>query len=176
MIQRCAPSEFAVIHEIINDAASAYRDVIPLDCWHDPYMPEDLLRRDIAQGVEFWGSYDGEHLLGVMGIQHVDDVTLIRHAYTRTAYRRLGAGAALLGHLCATTENPVLIGTWRAARWALRFYEQHGFRLVPPSEKDHLLHQYWTVPERQMAESVVLGDRRWFSTTGKSARHVLGRA
>ncbi len=174
MIQRCRPSELPVILEIINDAARAYKNVLPPDCWHDPYMPDQELRRDIDQGVEFSGFYDGEHLLGVMGIQHVDHVTLIRHAYTRTAYRRLGAGAALLRHLCATTEEPVLIGTWRAARWAIRFYEQHGFKLVPPSEKDHLLHQFWTVPERQMAESVVLGDQRWFATTGKSARHMLG--
>jgi N-acetylglutamate synthase-like GNAT family acetyltransferase len=163
MIRQCDNSEFRIIYEIINDAAQAYKGVIPMDCWKEPYMSKDELRREIDEGVIFWGYYeeDGE-LVGVTGIQHVQDVTLIRHAYVRTAKRKRGIGGKLLSHLRKQTTRPILIGTWADAVWAIRFYEKHGFRLVSPQEKDRLLRKYWSVPERQIQTSVVLADQKWF--------------
>ncbi len=163
MLRRCRPEDFEAIYAIINDAAMAYRGVIPEDCWKEPYMPRQELAEEIASGVLFWGAEQDGHLVGVMGIQHVGDVTLIRHAYVRTACRRQGLGGKLLVHLLAETDRPVLVGTWADATWAIRFYEKHGFRLVTPQEeKDRLLRRYWKVPRRQMEASVVLGDERWF--------------
>jgi GNAT superfamily N-acetyltransferase len=164
MIRRCGASDFVAIHAIINDAAQAYKGIIPEDCWKEPYMPEEELRHEIAEGVLFWGYEEGGLLVGVMGIQHVEDVTLIRHAYVRTARRNQGIGAKLLSHLQGRTARPVLIGTWADAAWAIRFYERRGFRLVPRAEKDRLLRQYWSVPERQMDTSVVLADAKWFES------------
>jgi GNAT superfamily N-acetyltransferase len=169
MIRKCSDSEFDVIHEIINDAAVAYKGVIPADCFHEPYMSEDRLRHEVAKGISFWGLEQGGELAGVMGIQDVQDVTLIRHAYVRTAQRNRGIGGELLSFLIGRTERPILIGTWADAAWAVRFYQQRGFRLVPPAEKDPLLMKYWGVPQRQMETSVVLADRRWFE------RHENGR-
>jgi N-acetylglutamate synthase-like GNAT family acetyltransferase len=167
MIRQCDNSEFRIIYEIINDAAQAYKGVIPTDCWKEPYMSKDELRREIDEGVTFWGYYeeDGE-LVGVTGIQHVQDVTLIRHAYVRTAKRKRGIGGKLLSHLRKQTTRPILIGTWADAVWAIRFYEKHGFRLVSPQEKDRLLRKYWSVPERQIQTSVVLADQKWFDIPG----------
>ena len=162
MIRQCDSTDFRTISSIINDAAQAYKGVIPADCWKEPYMPEDELRHEIAEGVIFWGYEEGGDLVGVMGIQHVQDVTLIRHAYVRTARRNQGIGGKLLSWLGDQTARPVLIGTWADAVWAIRFYEQRGFRLVSTSEKDRLLRKYWSVPERQMHTSVVLADQRWF--------------
>jgi len=162
MIRRCDEQDFEAIYEIVNDAATAYRGVIPADCWAEPYMPPEKLRAEIAAGVVFWGYEDDGALAGVMGIQHVRDVTLIRHAYVRTASQRRGIGVALLASLEAQTDRPVLIGTWADAGWAIRFYEKHGFRLVSREEKDRLLRAYWTVNERQIETSVVLGGRAWF--------------
>ncbi len=162
MIRRCHEDDFEAIFEIVNDAASAYRDVIPADRWSEPYMPREELRGEIRAGVLFWGYEEDGALAGVMGIQHVRDVTLIRHAYVRTASQRRGIGVALLASLHALTDRPVLIGTWADARWAIRFYEKHGFRLVTPEEKDRLLREYWTVDERQIESSVVLADQAWF--------------
>ncbi len=167
MIRRCQPAECEAICEVINDAAAAYRGVIPADCWNDPYMPSDELRAEIAQGVEFSGFFEGPDLVAVMGLQHVEDVVLIRHAYTRTAYHHRGLGTALLDHLCVGADRPILVGTWRAATWAIRFYQRHGFRLVALDVKGPLLRRYWTVPERQIAESVVLADERWFVTADR---------
>src|SRR5262249_18517933 len=116
------------IWTIINDGARAYRGVIPEDRWTDPYMPREHLRPEIEDGVEFWGYEDGGRLEGVMGIQPVRDVTLIRHAYIRTADQRRGIGTLLLDHLRTMTDGPILIGTWADAAWAIRFYEKHGFR------------------------------------------------
>jgi GNAT superfamily N-acetyltransferase len=164
MIRQCRPAEFDAIYEVINDAAAAYRGVIPADCWHEPYMPREALRAEIAQGVEFSGFFEGPDLAAVMGLQHVEDVVLIRHAYTRTAYQQRRHGTALLQQLRAGTDRAVLIGTWRAATWAIRFYQKHGFRLVPPEAQAPLLHRYWTVSERQVTESVVLADQRWSAT------------
>ena len=145
---------------IVNDAAQAYRGVIPADRWHEPYMPKEELLCEIRAGVVFWVAEEAR-LLGVMGIQDVKDVTLIRHAYVRTAARRHGIGQALLEHLNRLTTRPVLIGTWKAATWAIRFYEKNGFRLLSDEEKNRLLRIYWTIPDRQVEESVVLVNSQW---------------
>lgn len=156
MIRPATEADFDAILEIVNDAAQAYRGVIPDDCWHQPYMSAAALRREIDAGVRFYGWEEDGLLLGVMGIQEVLDVTLIRHAYVRTAHRGRGIGAALLAHLRELAGKPLLIGTWKAASWAIRFYEQHGFRLVGEEEKDRLLKKYWNIPARQVETSVVL--------------------
>jgi N-acetylglutamate synthase-like GNAT family acetyltransferase len=160
-IRRCERADFAAVLAIVNDAAQAYRGHIPADRWHDPYMPADDLERELAAGVAFAGYEEAGALVGVMGVQDVRDVTLIRHAYVATAARGRGIGGALLAHLLAGTARPVLIGTWAAATWAVGFYEQHGFRLVSPAEKERLLRAYWSIPDRQIATSVVLVDSRW---------------
>ena len=128
-------------------------------------MSSAELRRELSDGVEFWGYEEDGEVMGVMGIQDVRDVTLIRHAYVRTASRNQGIGSRLLSYLRDKTSRPVLVGTWADASWAIRFYEDHGFRLVSPDEKDQLLRTYWSVPTRQIQESVVLADERWASTT-----------
>lgn len=144
---------------IINDAAEAYRGVIPPDRWHDPYFSAAYLGSEIEAGVRFFGyEADGE-LLGVMGVQDVDDVTLIRHAYVSPRAQRSGIGGRLLRSLLAKTHRPVLIGTWADASWAIAFYERHGFALVSPAEKTRLLKRYWNIPERQVETSVVLAEK-----------------
>lgn len=163
MIRPCADTEFDTIYEIINDAAQAYRGVIPADRWKEPYMPKEELRHALDEGIVFWGYEEDGKLVGVMGIQPVQDVTLIRHAYVRTAEQNRGVGGKLLAHLRTQTDRPVLIGTWADAMWAIRFYEKHGFRLVSPEEKDRLLKKYWSIPERQVATSVVLADQTWMN-------------
>ncbi|UCD84771.1 MAG: GNAT family N-acetyltransferase [Deltaproteobacteria bacterium] len=163
MIRRCDDSEFKAINSVINDAARAYRGVIVEDCWKEPYMPEDELRHEINEGIVFWGYEEDGELIGVMGIQHIQDVTLIRHSYVRTAKRNKGVGSKLLSFLRGQTTSPVLIGTWADAVWAVRFYEKHDFRLVTPEEKDRLLRKYWSLPERQIETSVVLADQKWFA-------------
>jgi GNAT superfamily N-acetyltransferase len=162
VIRRCTEDDFETVYSIINDAATAYNGVIPADRWHEPYMPKEELRREIDAGVVFWGYEEGGELAGVMGIQDVQDVTLFRHAYVRTAVRNRGIGGKLLAFLYDRTNRPVLIGTWAAADWAIRFYEKHGFRLVALGEKDRLLGKYWSIPGRQTETSVVLADRKWF--------------
>nr|HID57692.1 N-acetyltransferase [Desulfobacterales bacterium] len=163
MIRRCDNNEFETIYSIINDAASAYKGVIPADCWKEPYMSKRELLDEINDGVAFWGYEDNGELIGVMGIQQVQDVTLIRHAYVRTARQNQGIGRRLLSHLRTMTTRPVLIGTWADAVWAIRFYEKHGFRLVSTEEKGRLLEKYWSVSQRQIEASVVLADQRWFN-------------
>ena len=183
-IRPCTPDDFEAVYAIINDAARAYRGVIPADRYHEPYMPREELREAIRCGVVFWGYEEageppapqgepgsapqGEpgpapqgELAGVMGIQDVQDVTLIRHAYVRTDRRQQGIGSQLLDHLRETTARPVLVGTWADATWAIRFYQKHGFRLVSTGEKDRLLKRYWSIPDRQVETSVVLADARW---------------
>jgi GNAT superfamily N-acetyltransferase len=169
MIRRCDQHDFEAIYAIVNAAALAYRGVIPADCWTEPYMPREELREEIGAGVVFWRYEEGDALAGVMGIQHVQDVTLIRHAYVRAASQRRGIGAALLASLHAQTERPVLVGTWSDAGWAVRFYEKHGFQLVSPEEKDRLLRRYWTVSERRIETSVVLADPAWFDPLKREA-------
>jgi len=164
VIRACTEADFPAILAIVNAAAEAYRGVIPADRWHEPYMPAEELRAEIAAGVAFSGHEAGDGTLdGVMGVQPVRDVILIRHAYVRPAAQRQGVGAALLAHLIAGAERPVLIGTWAAAAWAVRFYEKHGFRRVAPADKDRLLQTYWSIPARQVETSVVLADARWWA-------------
>ena len=162
MIRQCHDRDFEVIYSIINDAAEKYKGIIPHDRWKVPYMSKAELRHEIDEGVEFWGYEIDETMIGIMGIQHVRDVTLIRHAYVRPTKQNQGIGKKLLCELCRQTDRPILIGTWADAVWAIRFYEKHGFRLVSAEEKDGLLGRYWSVPERQMENSVVLADQRWF--------------
>jgi len=164
VIRTCREDEFDAIREIVNDAAQAYRGVIPADRWHEPYMPAEELRHEIDAGVVFWGCQEAGELVGVMGIQDVLDVTLIRHAYVRTARRRQGIGGRLLKHLLTLTDRPILIGTWGAATWAVSFYEKHGFRRVTPEEKNRLLREYWSIPDRQVETSVVLAGPTWDRT------------
>ncbi len=161
MIRRCGEADVPAVLAIINDAAQAYRGVIPADRWHEPYMPEAELRAEIAAGVAFWGAERDERLIGVMGLQDVLDVALIRHAYVATAARREGIGGALLRHLVDRSDRPLLVGTWAAATWAIRFYERHGFALTSPAQKERLLRRYWSIPDRQIETSVVLVDERW---------------
>jgi N-acetylglutamate synthase-like GNAT family acetyltransferase len=158
-----------MIYEIINDAAQAYKEVIPADRWKEPYMSKDELQREMDEGVIFWGYEEEGQLVGVTGIQHVQDVTLIRHAYVRTARRNQGIGGKVLSHLRKQTTRPILIGTWAHAVWAIRFYEKHGFRLVSSEEKTRLLRKYWSVPERQIETSVVLADQKYFELCAQIA-------
>jgi GNAT superfamily N-acetyltransferase len=156
MIRRCTDADVSAMDAIINDAAEAYRGVIPADCWHDPYMARSHLVAEIAHGVDFWGWDEAGVLVGVMGLQAVRDVTLIRHAYVRTSHQSRGIGGALLQTLAAQTEGSLLVGTWAAAEWAIRFYERHGFHLVPAEAKARLLSSYWSISLRQQDTSVVL--------------------
>jgi len=142
--------------EIVNAAAEAYRGVIPADRWHEPYMRAAELDAELAAGVRFWGYDAGGRLLGVMGIQAVRDVDLIRHAYVRPDEQGRGIGGALVAHLRRQSTRRVLVGTWAAAEWAVRFYERHGFALVPPERTAQLLATYWDIPRRQVETSVVL--------------------
>jgi GNAT superfamily N-acetyltransferase len=163
VIRPCQPGDFEVLDTIINDAAEAYRGVIPQDRWKAPYMSPDELRHEMAEGVTFWGYEEDAELLGVMGIQDVLDVTLIRHAYVRTSRQNRGIGGKLLTELRRETSRPTLIGTWAAADWAIRFYQRHGFQMVSPEEKNRLLRRYWSIPDRQVETSVVLADDRWWN-------------
>ena len=164
MIRDCGDADFEAVYEIINDAAQAYRGIIPPDRWHEPYMPREELREEISAGVAFLGYEQNGELAGVMGLQEIQDVTLIRHAYVRTALRGRGIGGFLLARIMDEATRPVLIGTWADAVWAVRFYERHGFKVVSTQEKELLLHKYWSVPDRQIETSVVLADQAWFAT------------
>jgi N-acetylglutamate synthase-like GNAT family acetyltransferase len=159
MIRKCTDSDFEVILKIINDAAQAYKGVIPMDCWHEPYMSREELKYEIEDRVCFWGLEDEDTLIGVMGIQDKGDVTLIRHAYVRSNKRNQGIGTRLLCFLESTTEKPILIGTWADATWAVAFYKKNDYRLLSEEEKNQLLRKYWTIPERQVVTSVVLAKR-----------------
>ena len=156
MIRRCTDVDVAAIDAIINEAAEVYRGVIPGDCWHEPYMPRSDLVAEIAAGVVFWGWEEADSLVGVMGLQKVRDATLIRHAYVRPASQGRGIGSALLADLGSRITGPLLVGTWAAAKWAIRFYAGNGFRQVSIPEKERLLQTYWNVPVRQRESSVVL--------------------
>ncbi len=163
MIRPLRPDDIDVALAIINQAALAYKGVIPADCWQEPYMPEEELRAEIAAGVDFSGFEGKAGLLGVMGRQDLGEVTLIRHAYVHPGAQRRGLGARLLSHLMENIPGPVLVGTWAAAWWAIRFYEKHGFQLVTSETKDRLLRTYWTISPRQVETSVVLADSKWIS-------------
>ena len=155
-IRPCREDERTAILEIVNAAATAYRGVIPDDRWHEPYMQSAELEREIADGVAFWGYETGGKLVGVMGIQPVADVDLIRHAYVLPARQGEGIGGALIAHLRGLANRRILVGTWASAEWAIRFYRRHGFEQVTPEAKAALLRTYWKIPERQIETSVVL--------------------
>ena len=161
MMRRCDHDDFDQIWTIVNDGAQAYKGVIPDDCWTEPYMSRDELQHELDAGVVFWGYEEAAGLLGVMGLQQVGDVTLIRHAYVRGSSQKHGIGGQLLSHLRTLTRRPILIGTWANATWAIRFYEKHRFQVVSPDEKELLLKKYWTISERQIETSVVLVDEKW---------------
>ena len=163
MIRVCIDNDFEAILQIINDASEAYRGIIPVDRWHEPYMPREELRAEVSAGVAFLGYEKDGELAGVMGTQNVQDVTLIRHSYVRTAQRGQGIGGELLDQIMDQAAKPVLIGTWADAVWAVRFYGNHGFKVVSTQEKETLLRKYWNVPDRQIETSVVLADQRWFA-------------
>lgn len=178
MIRPATPDDLAAIQAVINDAAQAYRGVIPADRWSEPYMSWDELKTQVAEGVQFtcWTEADqsgadqsgadqseDDQIIGVMGIQDRGEVALIRHAYVSTRRRGGGVGTQLLHALTTTTSKPILIGTWAAAEWAVRFYQKHGFSLVPDDEKTALLGKFWNIPARQVETSVVLADRRYSS-------------
>lgn len=156
MIRPCTGADVPAIGAIVNAAAIAYRGAIPADCWHEPYMPEEALMAEIDAGVAFRGWEAAGELRGVMGLQRIADATLIRHAYVHPEAQGRGIGSALLQELSAATPGKLLVGTWAAATWAIRFYSRHGFRLVSQAEKDRLLQTYWSIPARQRECSVVL--------------------
>ena len=157
MIYALLPSDFSSILRVINDAAQAYKSVIPDDRWKEPYMSAEELKQEIEAGIRFFGWVEGKDLLGVGGIQPIKDTTLVRHTYEVTNLQRKGIGSRLLEHLISLAKTPeILVGTWADATWAIRFYEKHDFRLVLPQEKDRLLCRYWNIPDRQVETSVVL--------------------
>lgn len=161
MIRDAITADFADICAVINDGALAYRGLIPDDRWREPYMSKRELQTEITAGVEFSCCVDGEEIVGVMGIQDMGPVVLIRHAYVRTSLRRQGLGAELLAALTQKVNKPILIGTWKTASWAIEFYEKHGFRLLPEVLARALLETYWDIPARQVETSVVLADSRF---------------
>ena len=157
MIRTLLHSDFDSILNVVNNAAQAYKEVIPNDRWKEPYMPVEELSEEIEAGVIFYGWFEDDSLVGVMGIQSVKDTTLIRHSYVLTKYQRRGIGGELLKYLFGLAETPeILVGTWADAIWAIRFYEKQGFKMVSQKEKDRLLREYWDIPERQIETSVVL--------------------
>jgi GNAT superfamily N-acetyltransferase len=161
MIRKGTDEDFGEILDIINDAATAYRGVIPPDRWREPYMSREELKAQIEDGVSFSCYVDGDEIVGVMGVQDKAGVKLIRHAYVRTGRRNKGVGTLLLRELIKGSTRPILIGTWKAAGWAIGFYEKHGFRLVGEDEKNRLLKKYWAIPDRQVETSVVLVDEKY---------------
>ena len=161
LIRQSVAADFSVILAIVNDAAQAYRGVIPIDRWHEPYMSTDELEREIAEGVRFWVAEQEGRVLGVMGIQDKGEVALVRHAYVAPNTQRTGVGTRLLRHVEGLVDKPILIGTWAAASWAIEFYRRNGFTVVTSSQKDRLLRTYWSIPARQIETSVVLADGRW---------------
>ena len=157
-IRQCDSEDFSEILAIINDAAEAYKGVIPDNCFHDPYMSSDELQREIDAGVCFWGLEIERILAGVMGIQELPEVTLIRHAYVRTVRQHQGLGADLLHHLRGVSRRPLLVGTWASAGWAIRFYKRHGFQVVRSTVAPVLLKRFWSISDRQIETSVVLAE------------------
>jgi N-acetylglutamate synthase-like GNAT family acetyltransferase len=164
LIRRSVDGDFPAMLAIINDAAHAYRGVIPADRWHEPYMPADELTKEIADGVEFWVAEQEGRLSAVMGIQDKEDVALVRHAYVAPTTQRSGVGTTMLRHVEKLTDKPILIGTWASASWAVDFYLRNGFSLLPTSESSRLLKTYWSIPARQIETSVVLANGRWMES------------
>jgi N-acetylglutamate synthase-like GNAT family acetyltransferase len=168
VIRQSVEADFAAMLAIVNDAAYAYHGVIPVDRWHEPYMPADDLAREIAEGVVFWVAEEEGRLSGVMGIQDKGDVALVRHAYVAPTTQRTGVGTRLLRHVEGLVDKPILIGTWAAASWAIEFYRRNGFTVVPSGHKDRLLRTYWSIPARQIETPVVLANRRWIEAQSRA--------
>jgi N-acetylglutamate synthase-like GNAT family acetyltransferase len=161
LIRKNVEADLEAMLTIVNDAALAYRGVIPADQWHDPYMSSTELKNEISEGVVFWVAEQEGRLFGAMGIQDKGDVALVRHAYVVTRTQRSGVGTSLLHHVIGLVDKPILIGTWAAASWAINFYQRNGFTVVTNSRKDRLLRTYCSITARQVETSVVLADRRW---------------
>ena len=161
VIRQSVKADFDAVLAIVNDAALAYRGVIPADRWHEPYMPAAELRHEITAGVVFWVAEQDGRVVGVMGIQDKGDVALVRHAYVDPGIQRSGVGTKLLRHVQSLTGKPILIGTWAAASWAIEFYRRNGFTVVGNSDRNRLLTAYWSIPARQIETSVVLADEGW---------------
>lgn len=175
-IRKIRVPDLDAVLSIINQAAQAYRGVIPADRWHEPYMPRDELEAEIASGVVFWMEEEDGLPSGVMGIQDKGAVALVRHAYVAPTAQRKGVGTRLLRHVAGLAEKPLLVGTWADATWAIDFYRRNGFLLVPKAEKDSLLRLYWSIPERQVETSVVLADARWRAARPCAAAEGEGRS
>jgi len=155
MIRKCQVDDTQRIYFIINETAKAYDGVISADRYHQPYMPMDELEREMKR-ISFFGWELNGELVGVMGVEPIKDVTLIRHAYVLPQWQKQGIGSKLLKNLVGlVTTSRLLVGTWAAARWAIDFYQRHGFSLLP--DKDELLKTYWDIPQRQIETSVVMG-------------------
>jgi GNAT superfamily N-acetyltransferase len=169
LIRKSVKADFPAMLAIVNDAAHAYRGVIPVDRWRDPYMPTDELAREIAEGVVFWVAEQEGRLSGVMGIQDKGNVALVRHAYVAPGTQRTGVGTRLLRHVEGLVDKPILIGTWAAASWAIQFYQRNGFTVLPSGDKDRLLRTYWSIPARQIATSVVLANGRWMEAQQRTS-------
>jgi N-acetylglutamate synthase-like GNAT family acetyltransferase len=169
IIRNSVDADFSAMLTIVNDAARAYRGVIPADRWHEPYMPADELASELAAGVAFWVAEQDGRLLGMMGLQDRGDVALVRHAYVAPTTQRTGVGTNLLRHVQSLVAKPILIGTWADASWAIDFYRRNGFTVVSGIDKDRLLRTYWSIPERQIETSVVLGDERWTESQGSAS-------
>jgi N-acetylglutamate synthase-like GNAT family acetyltransferase len=169
VIRRSGAGDVAAIAAVINQAAQAYRGVIPADRWHEPYMPLEKLEREISDGIVFWMAEQDGRLLGVMGIQDKGEVALVRHAYVSPDVQRGGVGTRLLRHVEGLADKPILIGTWASASWAIEFYRRNGFAVVANDDKDKLLRTYWSIPARQIETSVVLADGRWMKAKGHAS-------
>jgi N-acetylglutamate synthase-like GNAT family acetyltransferase len=168
-IRKSVEGDRATMLAIVNDAAQAYRGVIPVDRWHEPYMSADDLEKEVAGGVVFWVAEQEGRLFGVMGIQDKGDVALVRHAYVVPTTQRTGVGTSLLRHVQGLVDKPILIGTWAAAAWAIEFYRRNGFTVVTSGDKDRLLRRYWSIPARQIETSVVLVDERWMAAQERAS-------
>jgi GNAT superfamily N-acetyltransferase len=161
MIRKLANADFQAILTVINNAAFVYKGKIPGDCWKEPYMSAEELKEEIQSGVQFYGYIENNSLIAVMGIQPVNDVTLIRHAYTLTSHQRKGIGEKLLNRLFSIAKTQmILVGTWENAQWAIDFYQKHGFVLLSREETNELLKKCWNIPERQIETSIVLEQKR----------------
>ena len=169
-VREFAEGDFEAAYSVINDAAMAFRDTIPADRWHEPYMPREELSAEIAGGVMFSCAAIEGRLVGVMGLQHKRDVDLIRHAYVIPALQSRGIGTMLLEHLEGISGRSILVGTWRANVGAISFYERHGYQLVAEDHRERLLRTYWQIPERQIEESIVMADARWVALHGAGHR------
>lgn len=161
MIKKITDQDSEKILEVINQAAIVYKGKIPINCWKEPYMHVQELKEDINGRVQFYGYLENSHLIAVMAIQPVKDVTLIRHAYTIPSRQREGKGEFLLNHLLNLAETRrVLVGTWESTPWAIKFYQKHGFKLLSREETNNQLKKYWNIPNRQVETSVVLELKR----------------